>query len=97
MPLSNEDRGRLEHEIETHISMIPTYLVMFRNYGTKMHFKEPDDAAFGYILGCITTAFTPTLTALFLEKKLTWDMMTEVGDILYKRSADIRNKIVDMG
>jgi hypothetical protein len=97
MPLSNEDRGRLEREIDSYISLIPEYVVMFRKYRSIMHFNEPDDTAFGYVLGCITTAFAPTLTSLFLENRLTMDMVTEVSEILFRRSADIRNKIVDAG
>ena len=61
-----------------------------------MHFKEPDDAAFGYVLGCINSAFAPTLTSLFVTGKLTMDM-THVGEILFRRSADIRNKIIEAG
>lgn len=90
MPLGAEYRGVLERQIDSYISLIPQYVTMFRDKQSEMHVKEPDDAVFGYVLGCIVTSFAPTLIHLAFANKLTPDTMVEVGEILFRRSAEIR-------
>jgi hypothetical protein len=87
----------LELQVENYLLLVPQHVIMFRDKQSEMHVKEPDDAVFGYVLGCIITSFAPTLTQLAFANKLTLDIMAEVGEILFRRSPEIRNRILDTG
>jgi hypothetical protein len=97
MPLSAEVRGVLELQIENYLSLIPQYVTIFRDKQSKLILKEPNDAVFGYVLGSIIASFAPTLTNLAFANKLTPDIMVEVSEIVFRRSAEIRNRIIDTG
>jgi hypothetical protein len=91
MPLSAEKRGVLERQFENYLSLIPQQVTMCRENKAK-----PNDAVLGYMLGSNTTSsFAPTLPNLASANKLTPDIIIEVSEILFRRSGEIRNRIVD--
>ena len=51
MPLSVEDRGVLERQVDNFLSLIPQYVEMFRDKQSQLHIKEPNDAVLGFVLG----------------------------------------------
>ena len=97
MPLSVEDRGVLERQVDNFLSLIPQYVEMFSDKQSQLHIKEPNDAVLGFVLGSINTSFAPTLTHLAFTNRLTPDIMTEVSEIVFRRIAEIRDRIFDTG
>ena len=97
MPLSTEERGLLEKQIDSALVILPDLVKNMRASKQRMHFKEPDDAAFGYALGYIMASFLPTLTARAFNNTLTLDIMNEAADVMFKRSSEIRSKITESG
>jgi hypothetical protein len=95
MPLSAEDRGVLEKQIDDTIENANKVVDQFRLLKSKFHFKEENDAAFGFILGVITGTFNQWL--LDQSKEVSEDTLIEIQKVIFHRSAEIRNKITEAG
>ena len=55
--------------------------------------KGHDEAVFDYVLGCNITYFALIFTQLAFANELTPDVMTKVGELLFRRSPEIRSRI----
>jgi hypothetical protein len=95
MPLSTEYRGMLDKQIDDTIENTHKVVKQFRLLKNMFHFKEENDAAFGFILGVITGTFDQWL--LDHSKEVTEDTNTEIQKVIFNRSAEIRNAIIKAG
>lgn len=57
MPLSAEERGLLDKQIDEATKSAPAAVKGFRVLKHKYHFKEVNDAVYGFILGAIVGSF----------------------------------------
>jgi hypothetical protein len=62
MPLSIEERGTLDKQIDDTIENANNVVDNFGVLKNKFHFKEENDAAFSFILGVITGTFQSVVT-----------------------------------
>jgi hypothetical protein len=65
------------------------------DFKNKFHFKEENDAFFGFILGVITGTFNQWL--LDNSREMSEDTLIEIQKIIFHRSAQIRDKIMEAG
>lgn len=95
MPLSTEERGILDKQIDDAIRNADRVVERFRRIKNMFHFKEENDAAFGFILGVITGTFDQWM--LDHSKEANQDTIIEIQKVILNRSAEIRNAIFKVG
>jgi hypothetical protein len=95
MPLSTEERGLLDKQIDEATKTAPAAVKGFRVLKHKYHFKEENDAVYGFILGAIIGSFNQWMSDR--SKEVTDEIDAEIKEILYNRSAEIRDAIFKAG
>jgi len=96
--LDTTDRGTLEKIIEHGIEKIPTLLQSFRTQETKARFQiiNPEEFCYGHIHGRIFAEFAAHYVITH-GKNMSDDEVTEVGEVLERRSKDIKIAIFNCG
>ena len=95
MPLSAEERGLLDKQIDEATKSAPAAVKGFRVLKHKYHFKEVNDAVYGFILGAIVGSFNQWMSDR--SKEVTDEIDAEIKEILFNRSAEIRDAIFKAG
>jgi len=98
MGLDYTDRGALEKIIEHGIEKIPELLPFFRDSQTKSRFQitNSEEFCYGHIQGRIFTEFASYYVTTH-GRILSDDEIKEFGEILEKRSRDIKTAIFNCG
>jgi hypothetical protein len=93
MPLSAEERELLDKQIDEATKTAPAAVKGFRVLKHKYHFKEENDAVYGFIL--IIGSFNQWMSDR--SKEVTDEIDAEIKENLYNRSAEIRDAIFEAG
>ena len=98
MGLDATDRGVLEKIIDHGIEKIPELLPVFRTSEIKSRFQitNPEEFCYGHVHGRIFAEFAAHY-AVTHGDIVPDDEMNEVGNILEKRSKEIKNAIFNCG
>ena len=98
MPLDNQMRGALEKIIDSELEHIPNWLMIFRDIELKkqLMLKDENEVVFGMVWGEVITSFLSNFIDKY-KRTLSDSERGEMIKILIKRSAEIRNAILDAG
>ena len=98
MGLDYTDRGVFEKIIDHGIKTIPDLLPSFRDTQTKSKFQitNPEEFCYGHITGRIFAEFASYYVTTH-GKMISNDEIKEIGEILEKRSRDIKTAIFNCG
>ena len=97
MSLTANMRGVLENLIDQAIVMTPTFMNIARNNRTpELGIQTIDDYVLGIVQGSIMGAFVSFYRSTFAQD-LPSNLQSEVAQIIFRRTREIRNAIVNAG